>query len=159
MVLNLNQNLIVGILAVLFIWTVLLTVLIFRIRNHYQKLTSGVSKKTLTEVLERLLKNQELSKEQIEELFQKIETQNKQNLTFFQKIGLLRFNPFEEVGSDQSFILSFLDGSDNGVILTSLTSRNGTRWYAKSIKKGVGVEHELSEEEKKVLRQASARGG
>jgi len=66
----------------------------------------------------------------------------------------LRFNPFKETGGDQSFILALLDEDNNGVVLSGLYSRSGMRWYAKRIKKGLGTEHSLSEEEKEAIRQA-----
>jgi hypothetical protein len=40
------------------------------------------------------------------------------------------------------------------VVITALYSRSGTRWYAKKVLKGKGVEHELSEEEQKALKVA-----
>lgn len=64
------------------------------------------------------------------------------------KINLVRFNPFDEMGGDQSFILCLLDSSDSGVILTSLHSRDITRVYAKTIRNGEGVDTALSKEEK-----------
>jgi hypothetical protein len=48
-----------------------------------------------------------------------------------------------------------IDGNDAGVIISGLYSRSGTRWYAKRVANGKGVEHELSEEEKKALKEAS----
>ncbi|MEK7527570.1 MAG: DUF4446 family protein [Patescibacteria group bacterium] len=68
-----------------------------------------------------------------------------------EKVGLLRFNPFEDLGSDQSFILSLLDHSHSGVIITSLHHRNFTRIYAKPIKNGEGDKITLSKEEKSAI--------
>lgn len=70
------------------------------------------------------------------------------------KIYLNRFNPFEEVGGDQSFILCLLDNTKSGVIITSLHHRDFTRVYAKSIKNGESLESRLSKEEIKTLKQA-----
>jgi hypothetical protein len=69
-------------------------------------------------------------------------------------VGLLRFNPFKDTGGDQSFILSLVDKTDTGVIISGLYSRSGLRWYAKKVKNGKGIVHELSEEEKKALKEA-----
>ncbi len=65
-----------------------------------------------------------------------------------QKINLVRFNPFNDVGGDQSFILVILDNSNSGVIITSLHNRNNTRIYAKQIKNGQENGATLSREEK-----------
>ncbi len=73
-----------------------------------------------------------------------------------QKIGFLRFNPFQDTGSDQSFILALLDHEDNGVVISSLYMRDGIRIYAKKIEAGKS-KHPLSEEEKKVLEETINR--
>lgn len=73
-----------------------------------------------------------------------------------QKVGLLRFNPFKDTGGDQSFILSLVDKNDTGVIISGLYSRSGLRWYAKKVKNGKGLEHELSDDEKKALKEVSS---
>jgi len=64
------------------------------------------------------------------------------------KINVTRFNPFENVGGNQSFILTILDQTDSGVILTSLHNRDLTRLYAKPIKNGQADNNTLSKEEK-----------
>lgn len=64
------------------------------------------------------------------------------------KVNITRFNPFEELGGEQSFILSILDKDNSGAILTSLHNRDITRLYAKGIKKGKGDNITLSKEEK-----------
>ncbi len=70
-----------------------------------------------------------------------------------QKVGFMRFNPFEHTGSDQSFAVALLDRQDNGLVLSSLYTREGVRVYAKEVQRG-SSKHPLSEEEQKVLRQA-----
>jgi len=64
------------------------------------------------------------------------------------KINVTRFNPFENVGGNQSFILTILDQTNSGVILTSLHNRDLTRLYAKPIKDGQSDNNTLSKEEK-----------
>jgi hypothetical protein len=67
------------------------------------------------------------------------------------KINLTRFNPFDELGGDQSFILCLLDNANSGVIITSLHNRDSTRVYAKAIKNGESDNQALSKEETKAL--------
>lgn len=67
------------------------------------------------------------------------------------KINLTRFNPFDELGGDQSFILCLLDNANSGVIITSLHNRDSTRVYAKAIKNGESDNLALSKEETKAL--------
>lgn len=67
-----------------------------------------------------------------------------------QKVGLVKFNPFNETGGDHSFSLALLDGHKNGIIITSLHTRERTRLYVKDVSSGK-AKIELSEEEKKAL--------
>ena len=73
----------------------------------------------------------------------------------FQRVGLVRYNPFEETGGNQSFALALLDGAGDGWVLSSLHARSGTRVYAKAIKAG-RADAGLSEEETAALGQAMA---
>jgi hypothetical protein len=70
-----------------------------------------------------------------------------------QHVGLVRYNPFQDTGGDQSFALALLDKQGDGVVISSLHSRTMTRFYAKPIKAGIAVVS-LSEEEVKAVQQA-----
>jgi len=104
--------------------------------------------------MENLLKDVGIAKKDIDFLKAYCDKIQKEGLLHIQKIGLVRFNPFKDTGGDQSFILSLVDGNDTGVIISGLYARSGTRWYAKKIIKGKSTEHDLSEEERKALREA-----
>lgn len=71
----------------------------------------------------------------------------------FGRVGLVRFNPFEDTGGNQSFALALLDGHGDGFVVSSLHARSGTRVYAKAVAAGT-AETALSEEEASALRQA-----
>src|SRR4051794_16223782 len=70
-----------------------------------------------------------------------------------QRVGLVRFNPFEDTGGNQSFALALLDEAGDGVIVSSLHSRTGTRLYAKTVAGGTS-EAALSDEEAEAVRVA-----
>lgn len=70
-----------------------------------------------------------------------------------QNVGVVRFNPFQETGGDQSFAVALLDKRGTGVVISSLHSRNSTRFYAKSVKAGAS-QLSLSDEEAQALQQA-----
>lgn len=67
-----------------------------------------------------------------------------------QKIGLVRYNAFKDVGSDLSFAIALLDRNDNGVIFNGLYGSESSNIFAKPIKGGVS-KYQLSEEEKNAL--------
>lgn len=67
-----------------------------------------------------------------------------------QKIGLVRYNAFKDVGSDLSFAIAMLDRNDNGVVLNGLYGSESSNIFAKPIKGGIS-KYQLSEEEKEAL--------
>jgi len=142
------------ILGLVFFWLVFLSVIFYNLFSHYQKLTKGVTKKDLKSLLDELLKNFEKETAKTEDLAREIQKLQKENLYNIQKIGLIRFNPFEETGGNQSFSLAFLDGEESGLVLTSLHSREMTRIYSKPVKKGKAESFELSAEEKQAIKVA-----
>ena len=71
-----------------------------------------------------------------------------------QKLGFVRFNPFNDTGGDQSFCLAILNGHDTGIVISSLHSREQTRIYAKRIVAGKTEGVELSREEAEALNRA-----
>jgi hypothetical protein len=72
------------------------------------------------------------------------------------RVGLVRYNPFEDTGGNQSFALAIVDAAGDGFVVSSLHARQGTRVYAKSVAKG-SAEVALSEEETAALQQALAK--
>jgi hypothetical protein len=70
-----------------------------------------------------------------------------------QRVGLVRFNPFEDTGGNQSFAVALLDANEDGLIVSSLHARQGTRIYAKAVAGG-RPESALSDEEAEALRRA-----
>ena len=53
-------------------------------------------------------------------LSETLEDLRKESKFSVQKLGIVRFNPFSEVGGDQSFSIALLDGNNNGLVITSL---------------------------------------
>lgn len=149
-----QSQLIFGLLIFVIIWMSVLTFYLLRITKNYSVFTEGVHKKTLEDVLTRMVREQKIAKEDIANIVDRCNNIERRELLHIQKVGLLRFNPFKDTGGDQSFVLSLIDAKDTGVVITALYSRSGTRWYAKKVVEGKGIEHALSEDEKKSLKMA-----
>ncbi len=108
--------------------------------------------------LEQVLLNQsaevrELDQE-IQELFEISNKLRELCLKSLQKTSVVRFNPFKEVGGNQSFSFVVLDGKNSGAILSSLHTRESTRVYAKPVLLGDADGFPFTEEEKKAVQQA-----
>lgn len=75
-----------------------------------------------------------------------------------QKIGMVRYNPYQNTGSDLCFALALLDFEDNGVVINGVYSRdNTTNTYAKPIQRGVS-KYTLVKEEEEALNIAKQSG-
>ena len=114
--------------------------------NFFKKKKEPENLKEILSILEDLeLKIGKISEE--------LENLKKESKFSIQKVGIVRFNPFSEIGGNQSFSIALLDGNNNGFIITSLYTREGNRVYAKPIKDGRS-EYLLSKEEKEAIEQA-----
>jgi hypothetical protein len=135
-----------GLTALLLAW------FIFDIHRKWNRIFGTRARKdtdALAEVLEQLAaveKNIRKLGEQVNEL-------EGIGAVAIQKVGFKRFNPFEHTGGDQSFAVALLDRKNNGVIISSLYTRDGVRVYAKRMEAGAS-KHPLSAEEHEVLQQA-----
>jgi hypothetical protein len=68
----------------------------------------------------------------------------------------IRFNPFPDQGSNQSFAIGMLNEEGDGLVISSLYSRERMSVFAKPIKDGKS-EYELSTEEKEALKKAEVK--
>lgn len=150
----LNSVLVQWIVLFLLFWLSMITVLLVQALLHYRRLTKNINKKDLKTILTQILNQLDLNEKEIFEL-KKTLAQLKINLrSSFQKIGFIRFNPFSQTGGDQSFSLALLDGKNDGLVISSLHSRETTRLYTKTIKSGKAEGYELSKEESKAIQIA-----
>ena len=75
--------------------------------------------------------------------------------TAVQRVGIVRYNPFEDTGSNQSFALAMLDARGDGFVMTSLHSRQSTRLFLKQVSAGK-ADSAISDEETEAIRLAAA---
>lgn len=143
--------------TILIVWNIVISYILYKLRSSMQKVSSGDKKETLLELLSDVLDREKKLSLNIIETNKKVEGLIFDSQFYIQKIGLVRFNPFNDTGGDQSFILALTDSAESGVVISGLHTRNGTRWYAKKIEHGKGVEHELSTDEVKAIKSATKR--
>jgi cell division protein FtsB len=74
--------------------------------------------------------------ENIKDAFLKIKNLEDTCETTIRKIGVVRFNPFNDMGGNQSFAIALLDNKNNGFLISSLFGKDGSRVYTKTIKQG-----------------------
>jgi hypothetical protein len=145
--------------------TVLLLILLIfvarqtgRLRRRLDVLTRGAEGGSLDSVLEAHLQQVFRVARELDELSARSAVLEAANRRSIQRVGLVRFNPFEDTGGNQSFALALTDTQGNGFVISSLHSRTGTRVYAKAIADGRS-DGALSAEESEALRLALTSGG
>ncbi len=130
--------------VIFFIWLVFLTGIVLKTKAHYNNLISKTRKQKIDEILDELLIFNKKAKEDLEII-------KKESSLHIQKVGLVRFNPFERTGGEKSFVISFLNYENSGIVINFIYTRDGLRVYSKKVKDGKGEEYNLSEEEKKAI--------
>ncbi len=123
------------------------------LKKRYRALVMGREGVNIEELLNRYggMISEGLEKQKSFELrLTEVEQQLKLSVS---GVGLVRFNAFQETGSDLSFSLALLDRHENGVVLTSIFGREDSRCYGKPIREGRST-YILSEEETKALTEA-----
>lgn len=132
-----------GIIVILLLW-------IGFTEYRFKKFFAGTKAKNLEEVMINLgsqMKELEDSQEKIDKHLVTVDTRLNKSI---RSIETVRFNPFLDAGSNQSFAISFLNDEGDGVVMSSLYARDRMSIFAKPIIKGKS-EFELSIEEKEVL--------
>jgi hypothetical protein len=126
-----------------------------RLDARLQGITRGTEGRSLEAILDAHLEKVFATARELDEVATRTAILEGAQRRAFQRVGLVRYNPFEETGGNQSFALALLDANGDGWVLSSLHARSGTRVYAKAIKGG-RAEAGLSAEETDAIRQATA---
>jgi hypothetical protein len=137
---------------------VLVLVLIRRISRFERRLaglTRGAEGQSLESILDAHLGQVHALQRQLDDLTIRSAVLETAQRRAFQRVGLVRFNPFEDTGGNQSFALALLDELGDGFVMSSLHARAATRVYGKAVTKGRS-EAALSDEEAEALRIALA---
>lgn len=126
-----------------------------RLTARLHGLTRGSDERSLEAILEAHLERVFAVSRSVDTLGSRTTTLEADLRLAVQRVGMVRFNPFEDTGGNQSFALALLDADGSGVILSSLHARTGTRIYGKSVAAG-RAEGAVSDEEAAALQAALA---
>ena len=113
-------------------------------------------KKNQTVAVKELAKQQKSLEENLDKVLKELSVLKAKQKEAITKIGLVRFNPFGEMGGDQSFSAAFLDSEDSGIVITSHYGKDMQRVYAKQVLNGKS-EHSLSLEEEEAIKKAKKK--
>lgn len=135
---------------ILFIINLVILKSLSKLRRKYKKLMRGSNNKNLEEFIISYLDSIDSVKKQCEEVKNLYGELNSKVSCCVQKVSVIRYRAFEDVGSDLSFSIALLDEKNNGVILTGIYGRDESTTYAKPIDSGIS-RYGLSQEEQQVL--------
>ncbi len=121
--------------------------------KRYRKLTKGVNSGSLDKIIQKLIADQEKNQKDFTATQEELSQLQEKAQFHFQKKALVRYNPFNQTGGNQSFSLALLDGKNNGIVISSFHSREGTRLYAKTVVSGK-ADNSFSKEEKSAIKEA-----
>lgn len=141
------------ILLLLFILVIILCKSVSKLENRYRKLMRGTSGKNLEELIISHLDEIQKSNEKSDEALERCKEIRNNMKECVQKVAIMRYKAFEDVGSDLSFSIAILDENNNGILLTGIYGRQESTTYAKPIDNGIS-RYDLSEEETCVLNEA-----
>jgi ABC-type multidrug transport system fused ATPase/permease subunit len=127
-----------------------------KLRDRYYKFMSGVAGENIEYLLEQCLSNIEQIREKNREMENHINDIERRLLDCIQKVGMVRYNAFDDVGSDLSYSVAMLDSNDDGLVLSGLYARETSTTYAKPVVNGKS-KYALSVEELKAIDIARKR--
>ena len=143
----------VGVVIILLILIIVNMVQTRKLKKRYNAFMSGKTAKSLEDTLlkrldqvDELIAANSANEKNIDELFANM------NGTY-QKVGLVKYDAFHEMGGKLSFSLAMLNGKDDGFVLNAVHSREGCYTYIKEIVGGNSI-IVLAEEEQEALKMA-----
>lgn len=139
-----------AVLLLLIIFTIVQTVRLSKISKKYKKFMSGKNAKSLEKDIIGLYEDNKFIKASIEKNKKDIEQLYRKFEGAFQKVGIVKYDAFNQMGGKLSFSLALLDEENNGFILNSVHSTDGCYSYTKEIKNGL-CDISLGNEEKQAL--------
>lgn len=154
---NLDKFLI-AILIISVIMLIALTFVISKLGGVMKKirnLTAGMEGKNIEEIMMAYGNQARRLNEDMEEFRQRIEKMERENAISIKKVYSKRYRAFDDIGSDLSFSVAFLNDSNDGMLITSIYGRDENRVYLKPIQNGVSA-YPLSPEESEVIKKTTA---
>lgn len=133
-----------------------LAIKLHRLSGLYQKMMLGADGQSIEQMMLGRIREIEELKQAVADLQTKYQNLNMDSLSHIQRMGLVRFNAFDNTGSDLSFALAMTDAARNGFVLSGIYGREESRVYAKPIVDGEST-YMLTKEEKQALQAAAKK--
>lgn len=126
------------------------------LQKKYGQFLEGADGKKIEQIIKEYSHSIDDAQSKIDEMAEFVARMHTNSKYAISKQALIRFNPFGDTGGNQSFVYALLDNNNNGVVISSVHARTGTRVYAKEIRDGLS-KYNLSDEETIALQKALDR--
>lgn len=145
-----------GVMLIMFIMLIITIAKNSSLKKKYKIFMDGENGKNLEKAILDKFAAIDSLEENVDEIYKSIKAINSQLVTAYQKIGLVKYDAFKEIGGKLSFVLVLLTAENNGFILNSMHStKEGCYTYAKEVVNGEAFVI-LSEEEQQALDEAKS---
>lgn len=152
-----TDNFLIALSVIVILLVIGLVIVIIKFNKISKKYTEFMKKlgngKNIEEDLENYMYRVERVEKQNAEILNYIKNVDNDLNKCIQKIGIVRYNAFQDTGSDLSFALALLDEKNNGVVLNGIYSREMSNIYAKPVENGKS-KYTISEEEDWAIQKA-----
>jgi len=135
-----------GVVVIILLWILLIEI-------RLKRIFAGTKARNLEEMIVSIGNKMNRFEEKQKEIEKHLVTVDNRLNKSIRNIETIRFNPFVDAGSNQSFAIALMNDEKNGVVMSSLYARDRMSIFAKPIINGKS-EFELSSEEKEVLEKA-----
>jgi len=149
------NSIIIASVILLFVLEGIMVFFIWKTNKRITQFFNGKGGRSIEKVLEYEMKRMKKTEDDIKQLVANIKWIEGISRKSVHKVGVMRYNPFGDIGGDQSFSIVLLNHKDDGFVISSLHATGGTRVYAKPILKGKS-KHQLTNEENEALKKAIA---
>lgn len=150
---------ILGAIGILFLLTwIFLIIVILKLKKFqkaYVSLQQLVSGEALDQLLHQTMQQSQTVAANLEQLEKRLAKAEGKLRLAVNQTGIIRFNAFENMGSDLSFAVALTNQEGDGLVLTSINSREESRVYAKPLSKGES-NYPLGAEEREAIKMALA---
>lgn len=139
------------------VWVGVISYNLGNIRRQQRILGRGLKDVNLYEVMISHIERVDEVERHVSELSTEQDRQHNQLVRAVQRVGLVKYDAFDDMGGQLSFALALLDDTGDGVLVTTICGRQETHTYAKDIRAGKAMVA-LSLEEQQAIKKAFGRG-
>ena len=151
---NIDIGILISVLGAVILFLIVLNIVnirsISKLKKKYDKFMLGKNAESLENEITDLFEDNKFIKSSIEKNRKDIHALYRKFESSLQKVGIIKYDAFEQIGGKLSFCMALLDENNNGFILNSVYGAEGCYTYTKEIKNG-NCETSLGQEEEKAL--------